>query len=233
MPAAGTISKLKVVMASAPGTGKSFQYSIIRSGVTEALSVTIADAATSASDLVNTVSCSLGDTVSITCTPSGTPTTSKTSWVSVFTPTTPGESIYLFSNASNTDVTGFSYNGFVGRGYGAWNSTETNVPMITTATTVARYYASLNDPPQGTDSYVFYLRKNGSDQAGSVSIVGSAQAGNSAPGFTTALGDLLIVKCSAVSTPAAANYAGGIAFYTPYIQSVRHPFINHSNPGIL
>lgn len=68
---AGTFSKLKVVRATAPGSGKAVTYTLYKNGSATGLTVTITDPATSASDTTHTVSVSAGDTVALQRTNTG------------------------------------------------------------------------------------------------------------------------------------------------------------------
>lgn len=70
---AGTLKKLRLDFTTAPGAGKSRAVMTRNGAANTALTATVADANTTASDTSNTVSVALLDLVNFTTTPSGTP----------------------------------------------------------------------------------------------------------------------------------------------------------------
>ena len=71
---AGTAEYLYVTLTAAPGVGNSRIFTFSLNGVSQTLAVTITGAATTGSDLVNTVSLVSGDLITILHTTTGNPT---------------------------------------------------------------------------------------------------------------------------------------------------------------
>ena len=72
-PISGTLRNLYVEVSTAPGGGNSRTFTVRKNSTSTALTCTIAGAATSCSDLVNTVTIAAGDTAVLQHTPSGSP----------------------------------------------------------------------------------------------------------------------------------------------------------------
>lgn len=74
-----TLRKLYIVLSGAPGAGKSYTFTVREAGDT-AITVTIADAATTGNDIVNTHLVADGDEVALKCVPAGTPDVRDAYW---------------------------------------------------------------------------------------------------------------------------------------------------------
>ena len=64
-PIASVLKRVRVVADGSPGAGKSFTYTLRVNGIDQAVTATMADAATTASDLTHSVTVAAGDTVSV------------------------------------------------------------------------------------------------------------------------------------------------------------------------
>lgn len=74
------LKNLYVLLSGAPGGGKSYTFTVRQNGADSALVVTIADAAVSGNDIVNTVNISNEDVVDLKSVPAGTPASMDGYW---------------------------------------------------------------------------------------------------------------------------------------------------------
>lgn len=169
---AGTISSLRVYLTAAPGAGKSYTFVVTKATVAQALSVTVNDAETTDSDLVNTVAVVAGDYVGFKCTPAGTPAAAQVRWTCLFTSSTNNESLVLcstwFYSSASTQFYPVSF-------AGAYSGNTTESPawqVIPTSGTLKNLYVKLTDgnPGGGTKAFTLTLRINGDSPAGTMSV---------------------------------------------------------------
>ena len=105
----GIISHLEVILITAPGSGESRTFEVLVNGSAPGgtLTVTIADSATTAIDISNTVSVSADDFVSLRATDTGAPADTFLRFGARWTPTVKGETLFAGvveqTNISNTD----------------------------------------------------------------------------------------------------------------------------------
>ena len=95
----GKIKGLRVKLDGTPGAGKSYAFTLMVGGSPTALTLTISDAETSGND-ANEVTVSAGQTVSLRCIPSGTPTVREATWTTIFQGDTVKESLILGGQGS-------------------------------------------------------------------------------------------------------------------------------------
>lgn len=62
---AGTVAALQVRASAAPGTGKSFTYTLMKNGVAQSMAVAVSGSDQSGTTSTNQVSCSVGDRISL------------------------------------------------------------------------------------------------------------------------------------------------------------------------
>lgn len=173
-PDSFTFSKLYVEVTTAPSVGKSWTFALMKNGVATGLTCTISDTATFASDNANSVSFAAGDTYSLQCIPSGTPTSSGILYWNLTT-SGPGQIIPLPGSSSfgNTTLNLVSLMG--GTGQTTESSIQTVMP---TAGTFTKMYAVLSGAPTGGDSVAIKFRKNAADSGPNVTISGANTTGN-------------------------------------------------------
>jgi hypothetical protein len=80
-----TMSNFYVYLTTSPGEGKNYTFTVQKNGINQGLTVTITDTATSAADLINSVTFSSGDILTITSVPVGTPNFTEVRWSSRLT----------------------------------------------------------------------------------------------------------------------------------------------------
>jgi hypothetical protein len=86
MAAAGTVSNLYIQLEKAPGTSKSYTFTMRKNGASTGVTCTISGAALTGSDLTNSVSYAAGDTIDIMIVPTGTPADTDLQWSAKFVP---------------------------------------------------------------------------------------------------------------------------------------------------
>ncbi|KKL85980.1 hypothetical protein LCGC14_1949290, partial [marine sediment metagenome] len=217
----GFIKKLRVRLSTAPGAGKSFTFVLMLNGSPTALSVEIADSATSG-NAADEIDVAPGDTVSIRCTPSGTPGTGNTArWSVVFDGDTANESLILGGpgiwalHNTNTEYSqvmcGDSVKGILGI---LENDCRQVVP---TAGTIKDFYVKLTaDPGTAPDAYRFTLRLNGATVAQSliVTITADDTTGSDlVHNLAVVAGDILTMVIEPLNSPSETPLAAwGMTF---------------------
>lgn len=218
IPVAGDQKTLYVEVGTAPGAGKSWVFTLVKNGVDTFSTCTIADAATSCSDLVNTVALSAGNTLSVKSVPSGTPTSPVTirfGWA--FQATSSGEGIVLGATRGST-VSNSATNYAGVQMSGAANATLANVDQIMpTGGTFSHLYVELEGAPTAGKSYAFTLLKAGADQSLTCTVADTATTCNdTSNSFTVAASDLVALKIVPTGTPTARVARWGVK-WTPTI----------------
>lgn len=209
-----TIDNLRVVIPTAPGTGKSWAWTIMQNGVATSLTCTIADTNTSAQDLNagHAVSFAAGDLISIRETPSGTPTSTAGYSYSVRQSASGLFGVFggAVQNVSNSVV---NYNNLMSSA--SWNATESNVyAPVPTGGTLKNLYIITSAAPGAAKTYKFDLMVNGSPTGPTVSITGAGTTTGNDTSNTAAVvaGDLVSIRCTPTGTPAAAFVKWGFSF---------------------
>jgi len=207
VPTSGTLSTLYATASTGPGSGKSWQYTLMLNGSATALQATISNAGTTANDTVNSVSVAAGDTITMRSVPTGTPAASTPSFSMVFSPTVDGESFFGFGHQT-APIAGTSYEQPLGVGNFAWTASESNRPMTFGPYTITKMYAKLNTAPGVGTSRTFTLRKAAASSSLAVTISDANTTGNSTSTVNFAQGDQITVQSTSTGSPAAAT--GGV-----------------------
>jgi len=93
-PSSGNLTKFRVELAAAPGSGKSYTFTIVINGSPTDLTFAISNLDASG-EITTDVAVSAGDLAQIKCVPDGTPTAVYARWSTVFEGTTAKESVLL------------------------------------------------------------------------------------------------------------------------------------------
>lgn len=212
-----TLSNFYMATDVAPGSGFSYTFTIMKNGVATALQVLISDLATSATDSTNSVSYAAGDTISIQCTPSGTPATLNVqSWnfrVTTSDLTAPILSSTIGASNSVTNYMGLTAGHISAAG---WSATEADSQIIIpTSGTLSNMYAKINANPGASKSFQFTLMKNGAATSLDFTISGAAStSGNDTTHVVSvSAGDTLTIRSIPTGTPATqTNMSFGMVF---------------------
>lgn len=228
----GTISKLRINLTAAPSTGKSFVYTLRVNGVDSALTCTVADAATTASDTTHSVSVAAGDRVSIKAVPSGTPTASTVRLCVSFTGTTANESLILGSTRNTQLSTGSTEYLYIS-GENSPQSTESTTRMVVpTGGNVKNLYIDLITATGVGKTRTFTLLKNGVATSLVVAITNGSTGNDTTHSVSVVAGDELSIQSDVTTVPAASGVRYGMKFVaTTDGESLIFGNNNASNPG--
>lgn len=169
-----TLDNLHVFVKQAPGSGKSYTFTIFKNGSATALSAVLSDTNTTASDTTHSVSFTAGDTISLCSTPSGTPTIPiALTWCMDQTAT--GKFAFLGQDSSAYITTGFQ--GIHGAGSAADTVGEVD-GIMPIAGTFSNAYLKLYTAPGAGTSLTYTLYVNGADTDISVTIADTNTSGS-------------------------------------------------------
>lgn len=219
IPTACTIGDLTVNIATAPGSGKEWTFSLVKNG-TPVVDVTISGASTTASTPFS-AAFSPGDTLSLRLTPSGTPAASGViQWSMEVDTEGDGESLFVMSvtnapsenwrprfsppQGSSTDVN-TTRSGFFSQ----------VMPM---AGTLSDLYVVAPTPPGASKSVSYTLYKNGVATALTCTISGTDTAGSlTGVDVSVAEGDRVEIAASGVggNTPTMSPFSASMVFTSP------------------
>jgi hypothetical protein len=218
-PVTGTFKKLRVDLASAPPTGETVVYTLVKNGVDTSVTVTLTDADTSAQHTGTTVSVTAGDTVYVKRASSGT-VSSTTEWFALeFDGAVAGESAYGGLEATLPSATATSAVALFTPV--AWSTAQLpgKQSVVAAAGNLASIdYILLNAPGAGKQ-WVFTIYKNSVAQDGAggtpdtrVTISDAATTGGWSGTLACAAGDLVQVQATPTGTPTLSPVAYGVKF---------------------
>lgn len=209
----GKLSNLLVELDDTPGAGKSYNFTLMVNDSPSALTLEIADAATTGADTTHEVDVVAGDTICLRCVPTNTPTVRAARWSSVFEGTNAKESLILGIGWVELEVTDYCP---IMQAHVSGSIVETNThQVIPTPGKIKNLYVELKDDP-GTapGAYRFTLRKNGVSQALTVTIVADNKTGNDTVNEVAVVaGDYVNMMMEPIDTPSVAPfYCFGFTF---------------------
>lgn len=206
---AGVITNFLVKLDSAPGAAKQYVFTLRVNGVDSALTCTISGAAsTTGTDTSHSVNVSAGDLVSISCTPSGTPTSSLLSLSLQFTGNTANESLFLGSS-STLSTSATEYQAPQGRLSG--NSTTIETHLTAVSGNIKNLYVKLTVAPGGATSRTFTLYVNGVSTSLTCTVTGAATTANDTThSVAVTAGDTITLVSTLSGSPAAAILMHGM-----------------------
>lgn len=211
MPGSFTLSELYVLLDTAPTAGKSWQFDLMKNGSTTGVTVTIADAAVTATDSVNSIAYAAGDTISLRAVPTNTPTTGTNVWWNIKcsgtgTPILGGNASAMSNSADNFTAPNSVWN--------LWGTTNASREiLIPCAGTFSNFYVGLDASPSAGKSYDITLLKNGSATTVTVNIADANTTGSDTThSFSVVAGDTICLQTHPVSTPTARQVDWGFVF---------------------
>lgn len=206
------ISNWNFKISKAPGAGKSWTYVMMVNGAASAMTITIADTATTGS-YAGSLALSAGDLISIRCTPAGTPPSATYGIWAFDLECTAGEEYSLFPVHTwgpwNYDL----YMGVsVGYAIELFDPAEAYVVMPM-AGTFKSLWVKIDTAPGAGKSWKWTLYKNGSDTGLSVTISDTATSGYDLVNEVDVMpGDLLCWHVVGTGSPAYHNADFCVAF---------------------
>lgn len=216
-----TIDMSTIYLGTAPGSGKSWTFTMMLNGVAQTHEIVIADLATSGTDSTHPVSIAAGDRIAWRQVPTNTPAGTLVRRVSQCTITAPGKAFWGTSTGTGPDRASVQY-GVVGASGGDlsgsdWNATEdTRCIVWAIDATITKLYVKVSTAPLSGRSWTYRLVKNGSEEASSQVAITDTNVANSISGLSidVAPGDTLSLKSTPAGSPVASDFAWGIG-YTP------------------
>jgi hypothetical protein len=182
----------------------------MKNGSATALTATVADSATQAQDLSNSVAFTAGDTMSIRVVPSGTPTTPSYFRWAMVQEITEAQAIYSAFGSTSTNTQYASP-------FGDANSSDVHRAVIPVAGTLSNLYAKSVDAPGTGDSFIYLVFKNGMSTSLTATISDTATtASDTSNSVAVAAGDNVLIRRTSSGTPDAANAIVSMLF-TPDI----------------
>ena len=201
----GKIKNLRVKLDDSPGAGKHYDFTLMVNGAPTALTLEIADAATSGANTVNEIDVVAGDSVSLQCDPDNTPTVRYATWTSMFEGATVKESLILAGTYASPLFNLDTRYHFV-MGWGDPVVENDCRQVCPTSGKIKNLYLELSvDPGTSPEAYRFTLRKNGVSQTLTVTITADDTTGNDTVNeVMVAAGDVLTMMVEPLNAPSVA-----------------------------
>jgi hypothetical protein len=235
IPTSGTIKNLYIDETIGTGTG-TWTVAINKNSIAQALSVAVTVAAPTNNDLVNSFAVVAGDTVSMTCTVSGSITGAGILRVGMtFVADTDGESIILGGGNAYIGLdANTKYNPLLTMASGTqWTTTEGLAQQLSQICVLKNLYVLLDGTPyqnsHSADVYDFTVETN-TNTASTITCQVTSDATTASDVFsvtghsvTLAAGDNICLKCVPTSSPTARHCYWGLVCYiasgTAYTQA--------------
>lgn len=219
IPVAGVLKNLYVWIDDSPGVGDSWEFAVMKNGSATTLLVTIGNTPDANDDVYGSnrsdiISVAAGDTISMRCTPSGTPAvSSQNSWGLTFEADN-NVSALLFGTGQTDSAQTTEYGCIQGTwGWGASANGDRLRGLVSTSGTLSNFYLNLDAAPGAGTSQTFTVYKNSVATSLAVTVSGTNTSGNNTSDTVSVVaGDTLSVVKTQSGTPAATRLAGGIKF---------------------
>lgn len=205
IPIAGVGKTLYVELATAPGAGASWAFTLVLNGSDTTSTCTIADSATTCNDVTHTFNIAANDKVSFKSVPTNTPAAPgqfRFGWL--VDSTTEGEGFITGSSRATTvSNSATEFNGL--QGCAAGNATEANRDQVMPAPgVISKLHVDLNGAPAAGKSYAVTIRKAGADQTLTCTVSDSGtNCSDASNSFSVVAGDIVSVKFVPTGTPTA------------------------------
>lgn len=218
---AGRFRRLKIRLASAPGSGKSVTFTVLINGSATSLACTVSGTNTEAENTVDVASVADGDTVTLRSVGSGSPTVSIAQVYVEFRSDAANASGYGTAPASDPGTNSNRWCALFGPRDGWWFGPGYS-SVAAFDQTVTKLRVALTTAPGVGNSITFLIAKNGTRQDGTggtvdtqVTISGTATTGVATFSLDVVPGDLVDVRqygtSGTPSSPGAVRYAVAVA----------------------
>lgn len=162
VPISGYIESLSAVLGTAPGSGKSYTFTLRKNSTNTAMAFTISGTSTTGSTPPIRIAVSAGDKIDISSVPASTPSASKVALGFVFSSNTDRKFLYLANSfATASSASAKNYNAFTGVA-SVFTATSTNRTTYFNGTSIKItdmyvYEQTAPDNGGGTQSYTISL----------------------------------------------------------------------------
>lgn len=183
VPNAITLDRLRVVVATAPGTGKNLVIVVLKNGTATALTCTISGTSTSAQDLSHTVSYSAGDTITFQSTLDTGGTDPGTTYWSARQ-----DASGMFAILGSLSGTAMGFLPIMGANSNSMTSGDSGV-IAPCAGTIENLFLNAT---ASAGNFTVYL--NGVAQTLATGVMGAATASDITHNFAVAAGDRILIR---------------------------------------
>ena len=201
VPCAGTMSNLRVALATGPGVGKNKTFATRKNSSTTGMSVTINGANTTGVDTVNTLAVAEGDLISLLTTSDAGYTSSAGYFTCDFVATTADRHALVCGGENQGLNTGAARYAAITSANVYTGAARKYYENRSVACTLKRFFVYLNASPGSGKSYTFTICVDGVESALTFSISGSATSSSVTADVSVTDGQLLSVLCTPASTP--------------------------------
>lgn len=210
VPHAMTLDELRATVTTAPGAGKSYEFTLMVNGSASALTCAISDTATSNQDTSHSVSLNAGDVISIRCTPTGTPTASGTCYWSIRQDAADLFGVLGQNTGSPTSGTNWQ----APQNRAAISSTNVLANQIVpTAGVLKNLFVNFRSAPGAGTSLAATLYVNGVATALTTSVADTAtQNSDTAHTVSVSAGDKIALQLVVTGTPISTTASFGMSF---------------------
>lgn len=202
VPYAGTVYAVTILIAPAPGIGKSWQFDVLLNGVSQG-NVTISGAATTGAFGFN-FAVIAGDYLQLKATPTGTPTVTTNIRPSVYIDDLNGGFGSWYCGGTNNNLSTTATQFLPVQGFDNPRSTETNHMFASTGGTITVIRVHLDVAPGVGKTRTFEIWLNGATASATVAITGAATSGAATISVAVVAGDTISIRSTVAGTPAAA-----------------------------
>jgi len=214
-PVAGKLKSLRVELSNYPGSGKSYQFYIVKNLTVTSLSTLISDTNLIGTNTEDEVDIEAGDVAFIGCTAINGPEESYAKgWAVEFEPTEENINVFVAGTGNFPSNTGVEQ--FLPLHAGSsWSDTSLRETVIPHNTTLKKFRINLSSAPGSGNAYTFKLQKNGVDIVGTSIVITDSETTGSLQLLNEVLvaGDTIRLSCQATSgTPVNTFVYYGAAF---------------------
>jgi hypothetical protein len=230
VPGAMTLTNYYLQTDAAPGLGTSYTFTIMKNGSATALEVTIADTATVGSDTTHSVSFAAGDTMTLRCTPTGTPALLNVqAWNALVQTNNQTAPMFTMTGSASTTVTNYGVMTGGHTSTSGWSATESDRQIIVpTAGTISGLYSLVSAVPGVGKSWQQTLMVNGAATSLQATIADTAITANDAVNSVAVVaGDTITIRSVPTGGPTSSNQAFSVLF-TPVIDGESFFGFGHS-----
>lgn len=239
-----TIDKLYVALDAAPGAGTQYVFTLRKNGADTAQVVTITGTGLSAIDVNQAISFAPGDSIALSCTPTGTPAapTNCYGYLEGYA----GDNSFPILGGTNNAISNTAVNfqsPLAGRS--SWQTADTLANQIVpVAGTLKNLRVRLGATPGVGKSIAITIYKNGSPTSLTTTIADNATTGtDSTDTVSFAPGDTMSIATAPTNTPStpyvrwalefapATNGQSFIAYSSTSVGSVNTPFFDQPESG--
>ena len=206
----GTIRNLYALLTVAPGSGKSYDFTILKNSVATGVTCNVSESSTTCNDTVNSFTVVQGDLISVSSTLNNTPASTRVSLAVSFDPTVDGESMFMtqhtsagLSNVADSFIPLMSVNNVP-------STTEASNSFISPSSSIVvkKLYVATANNPGASKSYTHGVRINNTTSSVQCTRTGSSSATTCTDNTNTALfalNDIVNFVYSPSNTPTSPS----------------------------